>query len=135
MAYSKNKKYDEKINGTIRCNIIEALEELATFNGIDINTIKNTSPYSIELAQFSTQKIAAELKKLIDYGFVVKQLAKGKTVKYMLRKTYEELQENKKEIKEYGYGDYRDSKDDFYNEEEICYRILNTPSPQYKEEW
>ena len=59
----------------------------------------------------TTQKIAAELKKLIDNGMVVKGVVRGKTVKYMLRQTYLDLVEKGQlNSREFGYGDYRDNK-------------------------
>lgn len=137
MAYQRNEKYSEETNSAIRFNIISALQELADFNGIDINTIKTTSPYSYELNQVTSQKIAAELKKMIDLGFVVKGKTKGKTVKYMLRDRYESLIEDKKLDKNsYGYGDYRDDKKESEDEDEISNRILSTKyRKRYTELW
>ena len=54
--------------------------------------------------------MAAELKKLIDNGMVVKGTVRGRTVKYMLRQTYKDLiADGQLSAKEFGYGDYRDS--------------------------
>ena len=133
MAYQKNDKYSKETNSAIRFNIIGALQELANFNGVDINTIKTTSPYSYELNQVTSQKIAAELKKMIDLGLVVKGKTKGKTVKYMLRDRYESLIEDKKiDDKSYGYGDYRDD----YDEDVVSNRILSTQNrKKYVDLW
>lgn len=138
MSYKRtNSKYTEQKNSTIRFNIIGALEELATFSGIDIYTIKTTSPYSIELEGITSQKIAVEMKKLIDYGMVVKETSKGKT-KYMLRSTYNDLIESGDiENGQFGYGDYRDHKPkDDYNEEEMCRRIsFSINRTKYEDMW
>lgn len=124
MSYRKS-SYSEQKNSTIRFNIIGALDELAKFNGVDITTIKNTSPYSYELSNISSQKIAAEMKKLIDYGVVVKESARGKTVKYMLRSTYTELmEEGKMHSNQFGFGDYRDE-DIIEDETSLCARIAS----------
>ena len=133
MAYQKNDKYSKETNSAIRFNIIGALQELANFNGVDINTIKTTSPYSYELNQVTSQKIAAELKKMIDLGLVVKGKTKGRTVKYMLRDRYELLIEDKKiDDKSYGYGDYRDD----YDEDAVSNRILSTQNrKKYVDLW
>ena len=124
-------KYSKETNSSIRYSIIGALQDLATFNGIDINTMRNTAPYSIELSKVTSQKIAAELKKLIDLGMVVKEVARGKTVKYMLRSNYTSLvEEGEVKAGKFGYGDYRDEKpspviEEFTEEEErlLCERI------------
>lgn len=137
----RNSRYTEQMNSEIRFNILSAIEELAKFRGIDINTIKTTSPYSLVLNNVTSQKIAAEIKKLIDYGMVVKGVAKGKTVKYMLRSTYNELMKDGKiDGKEFGYGDYRDVKKKKEDEdaecEEICNRIAAASlKPKYADMW
>lgn len=122
-------KYSKQKESEIRYNIITALQELATFSGIDINTIKETYPYSLVLSGVTAQKIAAEMKKLIDGGIVVKGAVKGKTVKYMLRTIYTELiKEGKMTTKEFGYGDYRDElkyveDDEEAETEAVCERL------------
>lgn len=137
----RNSRYTEQMNSEIRFNILSAIEELAKFRGIDINTIKTTSPYSLVLNNVTSQKIAAEIKKLIDYGMVVKGVAKGKTVKYMLRSTYNELMKDGKiNEKEFGYGDYRDvkkkKKDEDAESEAICNRIAAASlKPKYTDMW
>lgn len=138
MSYRKS-SYSEQKNSAIRFNIMGALGELAKFSGVDINTIKTTSPYSYELSNVTSQKIAAEMKKLIDYGMVVKGATKGQTVKYMLRSTYTELMnEGKLKPKEFGYGDYRDLQKEAEEEkelkesEEVCRRLI---SSQYKKKY
>lgn len=137
----RNSRYTEQMNSEIRFNILSAIEELAKFRGIDINTIKTTSPYSLVLNNVTSQKIAAEIKKLIDYGMVVKGVAKGKTVKYMLRSTYNELMKDGKiNEKEFGYGDYRDvkkkKKDEDAESEAICNRIAAASlKPKYADMW
>ena len=105
----KTSKYDERQNSTIRCNVVAALEELAVQRGIDIKTMKETQPYAIELGQFSSQKIASEIKKLVDCGMVVKSTPTKGTMKYMLRDKYEEMMSQNNVNSKYGYGDYRDS--------------------------
>lgn len=111
MYQNKKSKYSEDFNNKIRYNIVAALDDLAQFNGVDINTMKNSPPYSLELSKVTSQKIASELKKLIDYGMVVKGVVKGKTVKYMLRTTYNDLIEQGKITQQsFGYGDYRDKR-------------------------
>lgn len=129
----KTSKYSKEQNNSIRFNILWALSELAKFSGVDTNTMKNTSPYSMVLSSITSQKITSELKKLIDSGMVVKGIVRGKTVKYMLRSTYEELMnEGKISPKEFGYGDYRDLKKPYVEEDEddneeysnkVCSRI------------
>lgn len=101
-------KYSKQQESTIRFNIMEALQNLAKFQGIDIETMKSTAPYSYELSKVTSQKVSAELKKLVDYGLVVRDRARGKTVKYMLRGTYEDLMKGEDSDDNYGYGDYRD---------------------------
>ena len=140
-------KYSKQKESEIRFNIITALQKLATFNGVDINTIKETYPYSMSLQGVTTQKIAAEMKKLIDGGLVVKGIVRGRTVKYMLRETYKELiKDGKIDCKEFGYGDYRDNlkyEEDMTEEEreekeseEVCRRIqLSGSRKKYKEMW
>lgn len=137
-----NSKYSAQRESEIRYNILAAIQELATFNGVDIATIKETSPYSIALSGVTPQKIAAELKKLVDCGMVVKGVVRGKTVKYMLRGTYNDLIESGKiNNREFGYGDYRDdrpSKEDEeeYNEKLVYKRIKNSASrPKYQDMW
>lgn len=125
MSYKRKSNYTKEQNSTIRFNIIGALDELAKFNGVDITTIKNTSPYSYELSGVTSQKIAAEMKKLIDYGVVVKESSRGKTVKYMLRSTYIELmEEGKMQSNQFGFGDYRDESN-FEDETSLCTRIMS----------
>lgn len=125
-------KYSKQEESTIRFNILEALDELGKFNGVTINTIKSTNPYALILNGITAQKVAVELNRLIDSGMVVKEINKGKAVRYMLRENYIKLIEQGKEVevKGYGYGDYRDNKEE--NEEEevelICTRILANPS-------
>lgn len=137
----RNSRYTEQMNSEIRFNILSAIEELAKFRGIDINTIKTTSPYSLVLNNVTSQKIAAEIKKLIDYGMVVKGVAKGKTVKYMLRSTYNELMKDGKiDKKEFGYGDYRDVKEKKEDEDAECEAICNriaaaSLKPKYADMW
>lgn len=135
-------KYSKQKESEIRYNILAALQELATFSGIDINTIKETPPYSLALEGVTTQKIAAELKKLIEYRMVVKGTVRGRTVKYMLKETYDKLtEEGKMSSKEFGYGDYRDNQPKVeYNEEEesdkVCNRImLSVNRNRYEEMW
>lgn len=133
-------RYSKEKTNSIRFNILMALDELAKFNGIDINTIKNTPPYSSELRGVTSQKIAAELKKLIDSGMVVKGIVRGKTVKYMLRDTYNNLKISGEEIEDFGYGDYRDNQPKVeYEEEEsniVCERIrLSATRNKYEEMW
>lgn len=111
----KTSKYDERQNSTIRCNVVAALEELAVQRGIDIKTMKETQPYAIELGQFSSQKIASEIKKLVDCGMVVKSTPTKGTMKYMLRDKYDEMMLKNSESSKYGYGDYRDSSDESEN--------------------
>lgn len=147
MSYKRtNSKYTEQKNSAIRFNIIGALGELAKFRGVDINTIKTTSPYSYELSNVTSQKIAAEMKKLIDYGMVVKGVTKGQTVKYMLRSTYTELMnEGKLKSKEFGYGDYRDlqkeededeEEKELKESEEICRRLISSQhKKKYPDMW
>lgn len=106
-------KYSKQKEGEIRYNILAALQELATFNGVDIGTIKETPPYSLALNGVTSQKIAAEMKKFIDNGMVVKGTVRGKTVKYMLRQTYLDLdlvEKGQLDSRKFGYGDYRDNK-------------------------
>ena len=125
MSYKRKSNYTKEQNSTIRFNIIGALDELAKFNGVDITTIKNTSPYSYELSGVTSQKIAVEMKKLIDYGVVVKESSRGKTVKYMLRSTYIELmEEGKMQSNQFGFGDYRDESN-FEDETSLCTRIMS----------
>lgn len=138
-------KYSKQKESEIRYNILAALQELATFNGIDINTIKETSPYCFALSGVTSQKIAQELKKLIESGMVVKGTVRGRTVKYMLRQTYLDLiDEGRLDAREFGYGDYRDNQpklqyDEEENEEEseeICERIrLTITRNRYEEMW
>lgn len=135
-------KYSKQKEGEIRYNILAALQELATFNGVDIGTIKETPPYSLALNGVTPQKIAAEMKKFIDNGMVVKGTIRGKTVKYMLRQTYNDLlEEGKISSKEFGYGDYRDNQPKVeYDEEEesdaVCERIrLSATRNKYEEMW
>lgn len=129
----KTSKYSKEQNNSIRFNILWALSELAKFSGVDTNTMKNTAPYSMILSSITSQKITSELKKLIDSGMVVKGIVRGKTVKYMLRSTYEKLMsEGKISSKEFGYGDYRDLERPYVEEDEddneeysnkVCSRI------------
>ena len=139
MRYANKSKTTAQKESAIRFNILAALQEMATFNGIDIQKIKTTEPYSFELNGLTSQKIASELKKLIDYGLVVKEVAKGQTVKYMLRDTYEKLlKDNRKDIKKFGYGDYRDDveKMEVAESEKTCQRISYAANrPKYQEMW
>ena len=135
-------KYSKQRESEIRYNILAALQEMATFNGIDINTIKETAPYCFALEGVTSQKMAAELKKLIESGMVVKGTVRGKTVKYMLRQTYKDLiEEGKLNPREFGYGDYRDNQPKVeYDEEEesekVCDRImLSANRNKYEEMW
>lgn len=143
------KKYSKEKEGEIRCSIFSALQDLATFNGIDINTMKETPPYSLDLQGVTTQKIAAELKKMIEHGIVVKGVVRGRTVKYMLRQTYEDLV-SKGELspKDFGYGDYRDNRpkveyedddddyDDYDEDNDVCIRIMSSSDrTMYTEMW
>lgn len=134
-------RFSRQKESEIRFNILYAIQELATFSGVDIKTIQGTAPYSMVLSQITSQKIAAELKKLIDSGMVVKSVAKGKTVKYMLRSTYQELMSNGKIKNEsFGYGDYRDIPKVKVEEEDesevICERIkLAANRPKYEPMW
>lgn len=139
MRYTNKSKTNAQKESAIRFNILAALQEMATFNGIDIQKIKTTEPYSFELNGLTSQKIASELKKLIDYGLVVKEVARGQTVKYMLRDTYEKLlKDNRKDIKKFGYGDYRDDVESMEaaESEKICQRISCAANrPKYQEMW
>lgn len=139
MRYTNKSKTNAQKESAIRFNILAALQEMATFNGIDIQKIKTTEPYSFELNGLTSQKIASELKKLIDYGLVVKEVARGQTVKYMLRDTYEKLlADNRKEIKKFGYGDYRDDVESMEAAEleKTCQRISYAANrPKYQEMW
>lgn len=133
-------KYSKQEESSIRFNILEALQELAKFNGIDINTIKTTNPYALVLNGITSQKIAVELKRLIDSGMVVKEIARGQTVRYMLRENYLTLQEEGKAKKVYGYGDYRDNKVEEEEEEEqeinlICTRLAANPNKVTEPMW
>lgn len=106
--YTKS-KYSEKDNSKIRYTIMSALQELAKFNGADINKIKTSAPYSFVLGEVTTQKISVELNKMVSLGLVVKGVAKGKTVKYMLKGVFDNLvADGKLDPEEFGYGDYRD---------------------------
>lgn len=132
------KRYSEQKENEIRCSIIAALKELANFNGIDINTIKTTAPYSLSLCTVTSQKMASELKKLIDEGIVVKEAAKGHTVKYMLKQTYQNLINDKKfSDPKVVHKDYLDK--NFLTEEEnkkICFKIkLSSERIKYDEMW
>ena len=79
---------------------------------------------------------------VIDNGMVVKGTVRGKTVKYMLRQTYNDLlEEGKINSREFGYGDYRDNQPKVeYDEEEesdaVCERIrLSATRNKYEEMW
>lgn len=110
MAHFGTPKYNAQKSSEIRYNIEMALLELATFSGVDIKKIQTTPPYAMVLNNITSQKIAAELKKLVDMGIVVKEVARGKTVKYMLKSTYDELfKAGKIQTKQFGYCDYRDN--------------------------
>lgn len=102
----KKSKYSEQKNSSIRCQIVAALEELATNRGISIKEIKTTYPYSAELGDLTSQKISVELNKLIDSGVVVKSNATKGAMKYMLRERYDKMMSV--DFEKYGYGDYRD---------------------------
>lgn len=139
MGYSRKTKTSIQKESAIRFNILAALQELATFNGIDIQKIKTTEPYSFELNGLTSQKIASELKKLIDYGLVVKEVARGQTVKYMLRDTYNKLKKDDlKSIKKFGYGDYRDTIEQVEQDEseKVCQRIKYSANrTKYEDMW
>ena len=143
MAYRTRSKYSSQQSSEIRFNMLAALQELATFNGIDINTMKTTPPYATALYKVPSQKMAAELKKLIDTGMVVKSIARGKTVKYMLKDNYKKLlDDGKVGNREFGYGDYRDTKEEDFGEDDeeisqrICERILlSATRTRYEEMW
>ncbi len=78
MGYRKTaSKYSAAQSSEIRFQIMDALQNLATFNGIDIATMQSTAPYSFKLNGVTSQKIMVELKKLIDSGMVVKGAARG----------------------------------------------------------
>ena len=103
------------------------LDELAINKGIDIKTMQTTEPYSFVLNGITSQKITQELKKMVDTGLVVKESARGQTMKYMLRAQYEALfKEGKVVLNRFGYGDYRDDKDEDDEEvsETVCARII-----------
>lgn len=142
MPHFGTPKYSTQKSSEIRYNVEMALQELATFTGIDIKKMQTTPPYSMVLNGITSQKISAELKKLIDLGIVVKEVAKGKTVKYMLKTTYDELfKQGKIEAKRFGYGDYRDNKKpevpkktDEEISEEICKRIA-LHKKKYEDMW
>lgn len=124
--YSKS-KYSAEKSSEIRFNIIGALDELAINQGIDIKTMQTTAPYSFVLNGTTSQKISQELKKMVDTGLVVKQAAKGQTMKYMLRAQYDALFKDKKvTIPRFGYGDYRDNKDadDEEISETVCAKLI-----------
>lgn len=64
---------------------------------------------------------------MVDTGLVVKESARGQTMKYMLRAQYEALfKEGKVVLNRFGYGDYRDDKDEDDEEvsETVCARII-----------
>ena len=139
----RSSKYSKDATQRIHTTILAALGELGKFNGVDMATMKSTSPYSFNLANVSTQKMAAELKKMIDLGLVVKSVAKsGENRKYMLRSNYDELMQGSPEkASKFGYGDYRDHKEleepeeePFYNEEAVCRRIAKCEC-KYNPEW
>lgn len=124
--YNKSKYTAEK-SSEIRFNIIGALDELAINKGIDIKTMQTTEPYSFVLNGITSQKITQELKKMVDTGLVVKESARGQTMKYMLRAQYEALfKEGEVVLNRFGYGDYRDDKDEDDEEvsETVCARII-----------
>lgn len=146
----RSSKYSKSQSDKIHWTIFGALNELATFSGVDMNTMKTTPPYSFNLANVTTQKMAAELKKMIDMGVAVKSTGKSGTRKYMLRTKYNELmKEGKIDPDEFGYGDYRDAQkkaaeaaaqeitDELTDEEEdeICRRIRSYGRPKYEPEW
>lgn len=139
--YSKSSRYSVQEASEIRYNIMGALDELAIYSGIDIKTMQTTAPYSFVLNGVTSQKIAAELKKMIDIGLVVKETAKNKTVKYMLKSQYDALfEEGKVSIERFGYGDYRDNKkqeeEDEEKEEGVCARIAATAGrTRYSDMW
>lgn len=146
----RSSKYSKAQSEKIHWTIFGALNELATFKGVDMNTMKTTPPYSLNLANVSTQKMAAELKKMIDMGIAVKSTGKGGTRKYMLRTKYNELmKEGKLDPEEFGYGDYRDAQqraaeataeeilDELTEEEEeeICRRLSLSSGTKYTPDW
>lgn len=136
--YNKS-KYSAEKSSEIRFNIISALDELAINQGIDIKTMQTTAPYSFVLNGVTSQKISQELKKMIDTGLVVKEAARGQTMKYMLRAQYEALfKEGKMSIGRFGYGDYRDDKDEDDEEvsQSVCARIVSSAvRPKYDPMW
>ena len=139
MPNYRNSRYSSQQSSEIRYNMMAAMQELATFTGIDIKTMQNTPPYSTVLSKVTYQKMASELKKLIDTGMVVKGVTRGKTVKYMLRDTYSKLIKDKGITnRSFGYGDYRDNPDEEEIElsERICDRIsLCATKNKYDEMW
>ena len=136
--YNKS-KYSAEKSSEIRFNIIGALDELAVSQGIDIKTMQTTAPYSFVLNGVTSQKISQELKKMIDTGLVVKEAARGQTMKYMLRAQYDALfKECKISIGRFGYGDYRDDKDEDDEEvfQSVCARIISSAvRPKYDPMW
>lgn len=109
MAYKSSAKYTATKNATIQQNVMAAIQELAHYNGVDIQTIKDTTPYSIALQGVTTQKIASTIKKMIDIGVLVKGSRPNHTMKYMMRSRYEQLLKDGYTPEEkYGYLDYRD---------------------------
>lgn len=138
MPRYKSSKYSAQQSSEIRFNIMGALDELAISSGIDIKTMQTTVPYSMVLNGVTSQKIAAELKKMIDIGMVVKSTAKGTTVKYMLKAQYDALfKENKTKLEPFGYSDYRDNQiSDEEESEKVCERIAASANrTRYEEMW
>lgn len=141
MPNYRSSRYSSQQSSEIRYSMMAAMQELATFTGIDIKTMQNTPPYSTVLNKVTSQKMASELKKLIDTGMVVKGVTRGKTVKYMLRDTYSKLIKDKGITnRSFGYGDYRDNQDEEEIEielsERVCDRIsLCATKNKYDEMW
>lgn len=148
----RSSKYSAAKSSEIRFTIMTALDELASFNGVDLNTIKSTPPFSLALEGVTTQKMAAEIKKLIDSGMIVKGIVRGRTVRYMMRTTYNELLKSGKITeRSFGYGDYRDDVIDEPNDNDedddvdddgsddytdgVCDRLRLNPSKQYPDMW
>lgn len=129
-------KYSEKENSAIRFNIIGALQALGRTQGVSIKAMQTTYPYSVELNRIPSQKISAELKKLVDTGMVVrstKSLRNSGPMKYMLRSIYEDL--GFSDDNSYGYNDYRDELTE-EEEEAICERLeLASHRTRYEDMW
>ena len=113
MGYKSQRasRYSAETSSLIRFNVMQAIEELAQFNGVDIETIKTSEPYCITLSSVTSQKIAQEIKKLVDSGMVVRS-NKTSPMRYMAKERHERLVKDGYTLTEkYGFGDYRDSAD------------------------